>query len=1032
MRASILNIAVAGLLLAACAGLPQRGVPGGSGRFDVGSNLVQETCRAESAALDERLSAGGLAARQYDIYCGEWERPSGRVLRLGGGAETADRLATHGAWAQALDELAACEAPTTTVVFADTPATALDCRLRTGGWPYSGLAAQVDGNVYLADGIPSSLPVVERAIAVLAGRAEAASSEPSQAVLRIQQSQAGRLFGTGDLDAYQNLMRAGSYYNGIRSFAEAEVAYRQALEIHERVLGTGDPSYGDPLMHLALEVSNQERFSVAAQLFAEAGPLIAASPEPADQARLLSYRALHAANQQHYEEALDLARQATDLRRKIAGQSAGLNESGDKAQFYGAAIANLSSSAPVLQTSSSVAALDTAQSLSAEAAMLLKLDRADAARGTIDEALALVDASSRTPEFWRPQLLLRSAEVDTALGNLGDAEQSARFALAQIEPLRPGTRTAALAWMQLGGILAKQARADAAIDAYDHGLAIFRARGYGLRPEAIEDYLNLLYDRLQAGDDVAAKMFDAAQLARGAVVAQTVSDAIARLSTSDQAVGAVIRELQDARRRRDGLLFSFNSLAARATTAEDRKAVDELRAQVQQVEARIGELEPQVQAAAPTFNMLRDQAATLAEVAPAIRADEALLQLVVAPARSFAFLVHGGTVKVARVEVESRILAGAVGKLKDAFIVRSSGGGKSIGAFDVKLAHLLYTRLISPFEADLQEVSRLVVVPSGPLLGLPMGTLVTEEPPKVEGGDYSAVAFLAKRISLVTAPSTRAFVDLRRRGGTPAPQPFLGLGDFVPSGDPEPLLASRGLPESCRPSALAVANAPRLGGTAGQLRAMAAALGAGTDDIVLGTAFSEAQLRALPLGDYRVLVLATHGLLPGQLDCLWEPSLVVSRPADAPAGDDGLLSYDEILNLKLNADIVVLSACNTGGPLSQSTDVEGDVRVSGRALQPVSDTGETDRARGESLAGLARAFFYAGARSLLVSNWEVSADATIDLMSDTFARMGDGGDIAGALQAAQVELADGTTRSHPYYWASFVIVGDGTAGARAP
>lgn len=1020
------------LLLTACAGLPQRGGSGG-GRFEIGSNLVQEQCRAEAAQLDERLSIAGLAARQFDVYCGQWERPSGRVLRVAGSAEPPDLLATQGSWAQALDELAACQPPSPTAILADTPATALDCRLRAGGWPYSALAAQVGGDVYLADGIPSALPALERAIAVLAGQAEARSDQPSQEVQRVQQNFAGRFFGTGDLDAFQDLMRAGSYYNSIRSFAEAESAYRQAIEIHERVLGKTDASYGDPLMHLALEVSNQERFSVADELFADAAPLVAASPEPGDQARLLSYLALHAANQRRYEEALDLARQATEMRRKIAGENAALSENVNQTQFYGAAIASLSSSAPVLQTASSVAALDTAQSLSAEAAMLLKLDRAAEARVASDEALALVDASTQTPEFWRPQLLLRSAEVDMALGNPAAAEQAVRFALAQLEPLRPDTRNTALAWMQLGAVLAKQDRVDDAISAYDRGLEIFRRRGYGLRPEALETYLNLLHGRLAQDGDVAAKMFDAAQLARGAVVAQTISDATARLSSSDQAVGAIIRELQDARRRRDALLFRFNSLAARAATAEDQKTLDELRQQVQQIEARIGELEPQVQAAAPTLNLLRDKAATIEEVTRGLRGDEALLQIVVAPGQSFAFLVHGGAVKAAKVEVEERIIAAAVGKLKDAFVVRSAGGGKTIGAFDVKLAHLLYTRLLAPFEADLQGVDRLVVVPSGPLLGLPFGVLVTEPPPKVDGRDYAAVSFLAERSGLVTVPSTRAFVDLRERAGaSPAARSFLGLGDFIPSGDPAPLLESRGLPETCRPSALAVANAPRLPGTARQLEAMAGALGADAGSVVLGEAFSEAQMRALPLQDYRVLVLATHGLLPGQLDCLWEPSLVVSRPADAPAGDDGLLSYDEILDLKLNADMVVLSACNTGGPLSQSVGLEGDVQVSSRELRAVSDTGEADRDRGESLAGLARAFFYAGARSLLVSNWEVSADATIALMSDTFERAGASGDFAEALRGAQLEFARDPQRSHPYYWASFVIVGDGTAGARKP
>jgi tetratricopeptide (TPR) repeat protein len=454
--------------------LPQRGGPAGSGRFEVGANLVQESCRAEAAPLDEQLVAAGLSARQYDIYCGEWERPSARVRVLGDSGDTAASAATQGPWAESLDELAACEPPTATAIFAATAATALDCRLRAGGWPYSALAADVDGKTYLGDGIPSALPALERAIAVLAGHAEATAGEPSQAVQRIQQNLSGRLFGTGDLDTYQSLMRAGSYYNGIRSFAEAEAAYRQALEIHERVLGTTDPAYGEPLMHLAPEVSNQERFSVPTSCSPR--PRRWSTPRPNRRTAL----ACSAIGRSTPPTSGTMRRRrsgppATALRRQIAGQAAGLNDTGSQAQYYGAAIANLSSSAPVLQTSSSVAALDTAQSLSAEAAMLLKLGRAEEASRTIDEALALVDASAGSPEFWRPQLLLRSAEVDVALGDLNSAEQSVRFALAQLEQLRPGTRPAALAWLQLGTILAKQERGDEAIEAYDKGLAFASA-----------------------------------------------------------------------------------------------------------------------------------------------------------------------------------------------------------------------------------------------------------------------------------------------------------------------------------------------------------------------------------------------------------------------------------------------------------------------------------------------------------------------------------------------------------------------------
>src|SRR5262249_13779267 len=321
----------------------------------------------------------------------------------------------------------------------------------------------------------------------------------------------------------------------------------------------------------------------------------------------------------------------------------------------------------------------------------------------------------------------------------------------------------------------------------------------------------------------AAKMFDVAQLVHGAVVSQTISDATARLAASDQAVGAAIRELQDARRHRDGLLFSFNSLAARATSSGDQKVLNGMRDEIKRLETRIGELEPQVQSAAPNFNVLRDQAATFAEVGPLIRDDEALLQVLVTPAHSFVFFAHAGSIKVARADVTSGDLAADVGKLKTAFFVRA----QKIKRFDVTLAHQLYTWLVGPFESDLQGVNRLVIVPSGPLLGLPLGVLVTKPTPPVSGRDYTAVPFLPEQASLTTAPSTRAFVDLRRRAGSAAAQPFLGMGDFKPSGDPEPLLKSRGLPESCRPSALAVANAPRLPGTADQIRAMARALAAG-------------------------------------------------------------------------------------------------------------------------------------------------------------------------------------------------------------
>jgi CHAT domain-containing protein len=141
-----------------------------------------------------------------------------------------------------------------------------------------------------------------------------------------------------------------------------------------------------------------------------------------------------------------------------------------------------------------------------------------------------------------------------------------------------------------------------------------------------------------------------------------------------------------------------------------------------------------------------------------------------------------------------------------------------------------------------------------------------------------------------------------------------------------------------------------------ELEALSRLFGAGSGDLRLAAAATEAELKELSgtgrLRDYRVLALSTHGLLAGELESS-EPALVLTPPETATAEDDGLLTAPEIAAIKLNAELVILSACNT---------------AAGDAANP------------EQLAGLARAFFYAGAKSLLVSHWSVVSDSTAELM----------------------------------------------------
>jgi CHAT domain-containing protein len=141
-----------------------------------------------------------------------------------------------------------------------------------------------------------------------------------------------------------------------------------------------------------------------------------------------------------------------------------------------------------------------------------------------------------------------------------------------------------------------------------------------------------------------------------------------------------------------------------------------------------------------------------------------------------------------------------------------------------------------------------------------------------------------------------------------------------------------------------------------ELRSLARSLGAGEGSLLVGRDATETRVKAAPLSDFKVLAFATHGLLAGDLAGLSEPALVLTPPLHATGMDDGLLTASEVAQLKLNADWVILSACNTAA-------VDG-----------------TPGAQG--LSGLAKAFFYAGSRALLVSHWPVASDAAVALHPD--------------------------------------------------
>jgi CHAT domain-containing protein len=183
----------------------------------------------------------------------------------------------------------------------------------------------------------------------------------------------------------------------------------------------------------------------------------------------------------------------------------------------------------------------------------------------------------------------------------------------------------------------------------------------------------------------------------------------------------------------------------------------------------------------------------------------------------------------------------------------------------------------------------------------------------------------------------------------------------------------------------------------------------------LGERATESNLKALSregkLAHYKVLHFATHGLLAGESEAILkakaEPALILTPPEDGKTAaeleeNDGLLTASEVAQLELDADWVVLSACNTAAG---------------------------DKGDAEALSGLARAFFYAKARALLVSHWPVNSDAAVKLTTRTFAELSANPQIgrAEALRRSMAELIAKAAphEAHPANWAPFVLVGEG-------
>jgi CHAT domain-containing protein len=560
-----------------------------------------------------------------------------------------------------------------------------------------------------------------------------------------------------------------------------------------------------------------------------------------------------------------------------------------------------------------------------------------------------------------------------------------------------------------------------------------------------EVYLSLLLDRSKGGDPGdGVRVAEAFQISDGVStrgVQRALAQSTARSLAKDPATEELVRQRQDLEKQVAVLRSRLND-AYGSKEAATPEVLGALRGQIGQAEAALRGLEQEVARVFPEYAALTNpKPVSLAEARESLEPGEALVLTFAGEDQLFVWAVPKEGDALAHVAALGRTdLKDRVDALHAALAPNVQTLG-DIPAYDVAGGYELYRQLLEPVSPAWKDERRLLVIADGPLGTLPFAVLPTADvalaPDDATLFDgYRQVPWLARSHALAQLPSVASLINLRQTQVSQENRfAFVGFGDPWFDRDAEQVAAAdtrgvmrgvsateqpiqlRNLPQTRAADSATLASLPRLPDTADEILAVAETLRANLDrDVYIGLEASERRVKDLndsgELKKYRTLSFATHGLVPGDLDGLVKPALAMAAPTleEAEQGDDGLLTSDEILGLRLDADWAVLSACNTAA---------------------------ADGAGAEAVSGLGRAFFYAGAKAILVSNWPVHSDATRSLMTELFASYAASGNRgrAEALQTAMQHMIDGEgfevdgerifSYAHPIFWAPFVVVGNG-------
>ncbi|OYQ24398.1 hypothetical protein CHU93_15990 [Sandarakinorhabdus cyanobacteriorum] len=910
--------------------------------------------------------------------------------------------------------------------------------------------------LFIADGLAGYGSALELGLksliadAPVTGTVEVAATEAGDpaAFARIQ---------AGNLEPGQALAEA-YLRNNAASFAEAAEFFDLLVERSRRG-AAGFTRSAEYLANQGLQQSNLSRFAEAQRLFARATQVLDGS-DPIASRLVRNALAQHALNQRKPAAALAaLARPVsgnigtTDTARLAQGyidvplaQRLKTDDNALRALGYGSTILSPEERATILD----------GQALYLRGVAL-------AAGGDLAEAQAALTGAQRSLSQVRGgrvlSILWLRAGVASELSRVAEANGQGPAALAAMAEAVALTsaqlpQSAALLAQQArqAALFARQGQADQAATLYR---AVVKAApdtpgaGQVLGP-LLEPWLALLASRGDAG--AASDLFDAAQILVRPGVAQTQAVLARELSGGSDEAAGLFRQSITLSRDLVRAQADLERLAqVEAPNALEQEQIAALRDKV----ATLGRDQTAVLARLaeyPRFRSISGGAITLASLQQALKGDEAYLKQIVLGEQSYVLVVGRDSASVHKVAATASDLGQLVKTIRDSVVVLENGRPTTY-PFDAAAARRLYQLVMGPADGPGNKAvlasRHLIVEPDGALLQLPFNLMLSgdeglaayqarQDDPNADAFDARGLAWLGRDRIVSTATSPRAFIDVRKLAASRASNAYLGLGEnAIPAQalppvlpPPPPPAPPKGKGQKSSPVMAVAALVPPPPApmtplpprdecdwplaewahpiSPAELKLAADLLkSAGSAVQTQGDFTDTAMMGRKDLRNYKVLHFATHGLVTApRPECPARPALLTSFGG---AGTDGLLSFREIFDLSLDADTIILSACDTAGAATASATREAGITTGGNF----------------ALDGLVRAFVGAGARAVVASHWPVpdAFDATRTLITGLFSDVGRIS-VGEALRRSQVRMMDVPETSHPYYWSGFAIVGD--------